>query len=113
MDTKYSTRLKTAIESLDISQAELAKKTGVTEATISNYINAKKMPQLSVVEKIADILGLSVDYLLGRTTHMYLNGNSKDILDLSKLNKSEITELKYFISFLEYKRKNLGKGEAI
>ena len=67
MDTKYSVILRNTLDSMDIKQSELARQTGITKTTISNYINAKKMPQLGVVEKIADVLNVSVDYLLGRT----------------------------------------------
>lgn len=67
MENKYSIRLKNLIDELDIKQNELAQKAGITEATISNYINAKQLPKLGVVEKLADVLGVSVDYLLGKT----------------------------------------------
>lgn len=67
MENKYAIRLKNLIDELDIKQNELAQKAGITEATISNYINAKQLPKLGVVEKLADVLGVSVDYLLGKT----------------------------------------------
>jgi transcriptional regulator with XRE-family HTH domain len=109
MESKYSIRLRDTLDLLDIKQSELARKTGVTEATISDYINAKKTPRLGVVEKIADVLNVSVDYLLGRSNNL----QTDKIFDINNLSQSEINEIKIYIDFLKYKKKNLGKGEAI
>lgn len=109
MESKYSIRLRDTLDLLDIKQSELARKTGVTEATISSYINAKKTPQLSVVEKIADVLNVSVDYLLGRSNNLQRD----NILDISNLSQKELNDVKAFIEFLKYKKKNLGKSETI
>ena len=111
METKYSVRLRNTLELLDIKQSELAKKSGITETTISNYINAKKTPRLGVIEKIADVLNVSVDYLLGRTDNLYITSNSS--LDISTLEDKDIEDIRIFINFLKYKKKNSGKNEAI
>jgi transcriptional regulator with XRE-family HTH domain len=94
---------------MDIKQSELARKTGITKTTISNYVNAKKMPQLSVVEKIADVLNISVDYLLGRSN----KPQKEDIFDISTLSSAEINDVKVYIEFLKFKKKNLKNGESI
>ena len=109
MDTKYSIILRDTLDTMDIKQSELARKTGITKTTISNYVNAKKMPQLSVVEKIADVLNVSVDYLLGRSNKT----QKEDIFDISNLSSTEINEVKVYIEFLKFKKKNLRKGEVI
>lgn len=109
MESKYSIRLRDTLDLLDIKQSELARKTGVTEATISDYINAKKTPRLGVVEKIADVLNVSVDYLLGRSNNL----QTDKVFDINNLSQSEINEIKIYIDFLKYKKKNLGKGETI
>ena len=104
MESKYSIRLRNTLELLDIKQAELARRTGITEATISNYINAKKIPQLSVVEKIADVLNVSVDYLLGRSNNLR-KSNSDDFFDVSDLNPADLNDIKIYIDFLKFKNK--------
>ena len=58
-------RLRTLIKSMGISQRELAKKIGCTEVTISRYITGERVPSATVVVKIANALGVSVDYLIG------------------------------------------------
>ena len=109
MESKYSIRLRDTLDLLDIKQSELARKTGVTEATISDYINAKQTPRLSVVEKIADVLNVSVDYLLGRSNKL----QTDETLDINNLSQNEINDVKIYIEFLKFKKKNAGKGEAI
>lgn len=65
--TILAKRLKMLLEDYDMTQFELSKRSNVTEATISNFLNCKQLPKLEVVSKIADVLNVSVDYLLGRT----------------------------------------------
>lgn len=48
-----------------INQKDLADMTGITEATISRYINGTREPKGSLLRLIADKLNVSVDYLMG------------------------------------------------
>ena len=61
----FCDRLRTLIKSMGISQRELAKKIGCTEVTISRYITGERVPSATVVVKIANVFGVSVDYLIG------------------------------------------------
>ena len=81
MDDKYSIRLIQLLDEKQMTQRDLSLKSNVTEATISNYINAKQLPKLGVVEKIADALDVSVDYLLGRSEYRKPVANN-DILKI-------------------------------
>lgn len=47
-----------------IDQKELADAVGVTEASMSFYVSGKRNPKLEVAKKIADYLGVSLDYLV-------------------------------------------------
>lgn len=44
---------------------ELSKRVGITNVTISRYLNGQRKPQIDIIAKIAEILGTSIDYLLG------------------------------------------------
>ena len=63
----FVTRLQEILEDKDITQRELAKLIGVTEVTISRYVSGERSPRVEIVSKIADILNVTTDYLLGRT----------------------------------------------
>lgn len=52
-------------ESRDWSQAELARRTGVTKSAISTYELGIRTPSADVVCAFAKVFGVSADYLLG------------------------------------------------
>ena len=65
MDT-VGKRISYIREDSDISQKQLAKMVGITEASMSRYENDIREPKAMIVARIADALGVSTDYLLGR-----------------------------------------------
>lgn len=98
MDIKetLSNRLHNLLEEYNMSQAELSKRSAVTEATISNFLNCKQLPKLEVVSKIADVLNVSVDYLLGKTNirktinePIEIAANMGDKADLSEMSEKD------------------------
>lgn len=60
-------RLQELLDKKDWKQKELAKKTGVTEVTISRYLSGERSPRVEVVKQIAEALNVSTDYLLGNS----------------------------------------------
>lgn len=59
-------RIKYLMQAEGISQYALAKKLGISQSTISNWLNGKKEPSIESLWKIADYFGESVDYIIGR-----------------------------------------------
>ena len=52
----------------DMKQKDFAKILSVSPQAISKWENGKNMPDISVLPKIADIFGTSIDELLGHKT---------------------------------------------
>jgi transcriptional regulator with XRE-family HTH domain len=48
-----------------MSQSELAKRIGVSLTALSEMENGKTDPRASRIKKLAEVLGVSTDYLLG------------------------------------------------
>lgn len=48
-----------------LTQKELAEKIGTTASTISKYEQGQLEPSLEMLEKMADLFGVSMDFLLG------------------------------------------------
>lgn len=46
----------------DMTQRDLVKKTGIPQVSVNNYYNGKTKPNRTRIQKIADALGLPVDY---------------------------------------------------
>lgn len=64
--TDFGSRLKAARKRNQWTQKELAQHLGVEQSTISNYENNFRVPVASALTELADLLQVSVDYLLGR-----------------------------------------------
>lgn len=64
----FAQRLRTLMNEKHLSQLQLSKMAGTTEASMSRYLNERTyMPNASVLMKLADGLGVSIDYLMGLT----------------------------------------------
>ena len=62
-------RIKEIRQKRGITQAELAKQIGVAQNTLSYWENGKRECDFDMLIRIADIFGVSVDYLLGRSDY--------------------------------------------
>lgn len=60
-------RLQMLLDENNMNQKELAHKVGVTEVTISRYMNGERKPRVEIINKIAEALNTTTDYLLGRS----------------------------------------------
>lgn len=64
--TAISRGMKVRMFELDMTEKELAKRSGVPNRSISNYINRKNMMKADALAAIAEALECSTDWLLGR-----------------------------------------------
>ena len=64
MENNFGERLAHAMEIRGMRQKELAKATGVTEATVSRYVNEKRRPDIDFIRDVVKVLRVSADYLL-------------------------------------------------
>lgn len=59
--------LRAALNLRGITQKEIAKKIGVSQGNISDWIRGCGAPSNDSLQRLADALNVSTDYLLGRT----------------------------------------------
>jgi len=59
----FANNLKTAMEQRNMSQSELCALAGVGKSSISQYLSGKNIPKPAVMQKLADALETSVEYL--------------------------------------------------
>lgn len=64
---KFGERLKQLREIIGLSREEMAKQCGITASAFGNYENDYRLPNFDILIKIANILDVSTDYLLGNT----------------------------------------------
>ena len=63
--TTFADRLRDAMISADMTQKELAKRSGCTRSSISQYLSQTNIPRPAKIEALAEVLGVSPDYLTG------------------------------------------------
>ena len=77
----FSQRLKQLRNEKHLTQAQVAKRVGVTASMVSSYETDIRLPSFEVMVRIADLFGVTVDYLLCR--------EDKRFLDISDLTDAE------------------------
>lgn len=63
----FEMRLEFLRKQKKYTHQDMADKLGITRQAYSNYENGKREPDYDTLEKIADLFGVNVDYLLGRS----------------------------------------------
>lgn len=89
-------RLKNRRLQLNMTQADLAEKMGLSEAAIGLYEQGKREPSHEKLVKLADILSSSTDYLLGKEDSGNVYREGFKILGLNSLSKEQFDELMEF-----------------
>ena len=62
----FPEHLKHIRDSKDLSQGDLARRTGLQPAAISHFETGERKPSFDNLIKLADALGVSMDFLFGR-----------------------------------------------
>ena len=75
-------RIKTIAHKRSMTIKDLSIKAGIGPKTISNWRD--RNPQTETLQKVADVLGVSVDYLLGNTDDMHANKKSDNVINLDE-----------------------------
>lgn len=84
---EFKDRLNKALKNQNMSAAELSRRSGIDEGTLSNYKNGKYTPKTKKLKLIADSLNASAEWLMGADVPM--ERETSKILDLfNMLNKS-------------------------
>ena len=61
----FANSLKSLLEKRGMTQRALAEKLGTTEVTVSRYTSGNRTPNIETTVAIAEILGVSLDQLVG------------------------------------------------
>lgn len=99
---EFSERLKELRKQAHLTQVELASKLGIVQSSYADWERGKKKPTQDNLVKIAQILNVSVDYLVGNSKEksdeldnieMLFRMNSKGLTDEEKaVFKKELIE---------------------
>lgn len=97
----------------DMTLKEMGERLGVGEMAVSNYETGRRQPSLETVKRIADIFGVTVDYLLERTDRpeaapeadpeMAFGASLADGMSYEDLNPKGKAELYEYYQYLKQK----------
>ncbi len=66
-------RIRTLRQTRSMSQVQLARLLGVTKQSVSNWENDNIQPSIEMLKKLAAVLSVSTDYLLGLKNDDYID----------------------------------------
>lgn len=105
----FSSRLTMAMDGNSITAAQLSRKTGLSEASISRYIAGSMEPKLTALLILADALNVTADWLSGSEDDFIIEAGNKELImlynALSLDGKNKVLE--YAEMLLEKERKNV------
>ena len=116
----FSNNLKKARESCKMSQEVLAKKLFVSRTAVTGWETGRTSPPPETIAKIADILQVSTDYLLGKSdiptppqidyTPLQIPEILKDVKVAahggdSDWTQEEVNEIANFVEFIKSKKR--------
>ena len=90
-----------------IKQVELTNYLGVSKNIFTDWKSGRNTSYMKHLPKIAEFFGVSVDYLLGKETHMIENNFTYALYNelAHGLSEEEIQQLKQFADFLRNNKK--------
>lgn len=102
MGNNFNENLKAVRERKGLSQKDIAERIGVAKSTYSLYESGNREPNVQNIKKIADVLSVSADELLGideepHTIAAHFDGD--------EYTEDEINKIKEFAAFVKSSRK--------
>lgn len=110
---EFSERLKTLRKEAGLTQVDVAEKLGISQPAYASWERGVKKPTQVNLVKIAQVLNVSVDYLVGNSEEKA--GELDNIELLFRMNSKELTEeekavfKKELIEFMEERKKLFNK----
>lgn len=80
-------RIRESRAAANLTMKQLGAMVGVSESTVSLYETGKRQPDNETLVRIADVLDVSIDYLLGRAAAKELPAVTDGELDIDELDK--------------------------
>lgn len=89
---EFKNRVKSLMERDDISQKELAKLSGISEASVSRYLSGDLRPRMDILANIAKVFNVSTSYLVGEEDDLVESDAYEETLCVVTRNKSKLDD---------------------
>lgn len=84
---EFALKLKMLRLELGKTQEEIADMIGISRGCLANYETGKRKPDSDTLKRIADILGVSIDYLVNRSVPNKVNVREEDFKVYTRANE--------------------------
>ena len=89
---KFKERVKSLMKRDNISQKELAKLSGISEASVSRYLSGDLRPRMDILTNIAKVFNVSTSYLVGEVDNVVESDAYEETLCVVTRNKSKLDD---------------------
>ena len=93
----WAKRIAAIMNTTNMTQDELASKTGVSSSTLTGWLKNGTEPKISGFLCVAKALNVSVDYLLGLTDVQSLDTDLKAVCDFTGLSEQSVITIKEIV----------------
>lgn len=97
----FGKRLKELRKANGYTIEQFAEAVGISKSTVGYYENNNRMPDIEILSRIADVLNVSADYLIGKTNTTATKGKTKTVCDFTGLSD---TAAEYLAELVKNKR---------
>lgn len=109
----FAKAIRQLMEEQGITQDTLAKGTGRSRQTVSQYVNGIGEPGYETLEKIADYFGVSTDYLLGRSDIKTVDTSAQAVIEYTGLSEENVITLHNMVSHADCPAVSVKNGNVI
>lgn len=100
----FGKRLKELRKEHGYTIEQFADMVGISKSTLGYYENDKRMPDIEILARIANVLNVSADYLIGRTNTTARKGKLKTVCEFTGLSDSAAEFLAQLVKDKDYEK---------
>ena len=100
----FGKRLKELRKEHGYTIEQFADMVGISKSTLGYYENDKRMPDIEILARIANVLNVNADYLIGRTNTTAQKGKMKTVCEFTGLSDSAAEFLAQLVKDKDYEK---------
>lgn len=100
----FGKRLKELRKEHGYTIEQFADMVGISKSTLGYYENDKRMPDIEILARIANVLNVNADYLIGRTNTTAQKGKMKTVCEFTGLSDNAAEYLAQLVKDKDYEK---------
>ena len=100
----FGKRLKELRKANGYTIEQFADMVGISKSTLGYYENDKRMPDIEILARIANVLNVNADYFIGRTNTTAQKGKMKTVCEFTGLSDCAVEYLSELVKNKDYEK---------